>query len=181
MVTLFDKFIVLLLQFIALSIFALKLSERRCIELLRLNFLTNSHRKRSIELIADLLCQTLLLVVNQLLQRCIPLFQILRHLLAIGPLMTNDLLADGDGFHGRLQPLRQVLDHLVLVLRFGDSLCRLQFRFELPQILIVLSLLRLHLFFLKTGLLGCLLDDFLETFSLFDHVVHGASLAHLLD
>ena len=126
-----------------------------------LNFLTNCHRKCSIKLIADLFCEALLLIVNQLLQRTIPLFEILRHLLAISTFVADDLLTDRDGFHGRLQPLSQVLNHLILVLRFRDALRRLQFRFELSKILVILRLLRLHLFLLQASLLGGFLYDFL--------------------
>lgn len=94
--------------------------------------------------------------------------------------MLDDFLGSSNGLEGKLETLRQILNHLVLVLGAGHRLRILQFRFKLSQIRIVLLFLRLHVRFLLSSLLGRLLDDLFEPLSLLN-LVHSTSLSHLLD
>ena len=85
--TLAREMLIALSELIKLSVSALELSQSGLIELLSLDLLPDSHAESRIQLICDLLCEAFLLVCDEFLQGVVPLFEVLRHLLAIGTLV----------------------------------------------------------------------------------------------
>lgn len=95
--------------------------------------------------------------------------------------MADDLFCSANGCRRIFKTLGQVRNHLVLVLGDWHGLRRLQFRFQLAQVRIILRFLRLHFLFLQAGLLRRFLNNFFESLRFLNLIGHRARLAHLFD
>jgi hypothetical protein len=133
--------------------------------------------KSGFKLVIDLVFKTSLFLLKYSSKSLVALFEVLRHLLAVAPLVPNDILAHLNCILGRLQALCQVLYHLVFVLRLGHLFKLLKLLLKSVKIDVVLVLSPFHFFFLMLSLLDCFVHDFAK-FYVHSVVCYRSCLMH---
>jgi hypothetical protein len=134
--------------------------------------------KSGFKLVIDLVFKTFLLLLKYSSKSLVALFEVLRHLLAVAPLVSDDILAHLNCVLGRLQALCQVLYHLVFVLRLGHLFKLLKLLLKSVKIDVVLVLSPFHFFFLMQSFLDCFVHDFAK-FYVHSVVRYRSCLMHL--
>jgi hypothetical protein len=132
------------------------------------------------KLVIDLVFKTSLFLLKYSSKSLVSLFEVLGHLLAVAPLVPDDILAHLNCVLGGLQSLCQVLYNLVFVLRLGHLFKLLKLLLKSVKIDVVLVLPPFHFFFLMQSFLDCFVHDFVK-FYVHSVIRYRSCLMHLND